>query len=235
MEVKKIFFLTYFCCSISYASGIPTVDIVGNAQSLTQSLQEIQQLKEQLQQAKEQYTELKSQGETYKKMVEGNWDGLGDYLLNTDVTNIIPNADNTINSAINSTSNNAKSLLSSFDIDYDTSSDSDKNLSSTKKINTAANIVALKKMQTVYTKNLENLKSLKTKLETATTPFQKTDLQNAIGLQQAEISNQKMQQEIYLKSLNEANNLKEAKVVQKKMEQLFPTSTASYDYSSLEN
>ena len=192
------------------ASGIPTVDIVGNLQDLQHGLaqagqwaKEARQFQDQIQQARNQFNEIKAQGQSYKSMVHGSWAGVADTLLDPEMLAFMPQDVQSIVSSVQNIHSDAIDIKNSFGL-------SSAYAPTDTLYNTESNRLAdLQNMYDARQKSTSKLTSLKAKLARADTPFKKADLQIAISIEVANLANQQMQQTVYLQLNKQAAEMKQ--------------------------
>lgn len=221
MKLKSfILIVSILNCNAVYASGIPTVDIVGNLQEVRQGIltvnewaKQAQRYKEEYAQAKNQLSEIKQQGETYKNMVSGNWANVGSLLLDPSIINILPDDPSEILNGNLTLSSLGSQLKQTYNLNSYNPVLDNQYSAKTERLST------LDKMYKSRVKTTENLRSLKNKLAVAQTPYEKADLQNTINLEVASLSNQQMKQNIYMQMQDQSNELKQKQLENRQLKE----------------
>ncbi len=183
----------------TFATGIPVVDVASMAQFAAEASARATEFAEDIGEARKRLSELKSQGAHYKRMVEGHVD-FEDILYDPTLNAIYSLKDwRTIYNSIE----DIAELRHEFDMYSDDPSvqrSYDRQLKEYK-------------MKTIFYENSvqrnENMASLMTQYQSATTPATKDDLANAIAFEQTQIQNDAQMQQT-LQTVMEEQRINEA-------------------------
>ncbi len=182
------------------ATGIPVVDVASMVQFATEATTRAAEFAEDITEARKRLSEPKSQGAHYKRMVEGHVD-FEDVLYDPTLNSIYSLKDwRTIYNNIEDIAD----LRQEFDMYSDdpmVQRSYDRQLKEYK-------------MKTIFYENSvkrnENMASLMTQYQSATTPATKADLANAIAFEQTQIQNDAQMQQT-LQTVMEEQRINEAK------------------------
>ncbi len=181
------------------ATGIPVVDVASMVQFAAEATTRAAEFAEDITEARKRLSELKSQGAHYKRMVEGHVD-FEDVLYDPTLNSVYSLKDwRTIYNNIEDIAD----LRQEFDMYSDdpmVQRSYDRQLKEYK-------------MKTIFYENSvkrnENMASLMTQYQSATTPATKADLANAIAFEQTQIQNDAQMQQT-LQTVMEEQRINEA-------------------------
>lgn len=167
---------------ITYATGIPTVDVATVTTLVSNALQQAKQAADALKQAKEGIDQARRQYESYKGLVTGN-DRLGDFLDNPALNRVLPMGEW---SNVYSTVSDLAALRRRYGLissDPMVQSRFDRILSG---------MDALEHVYDASTARVRNAEALRSQLNVVQTPQQKADLQLRYQQELIEQNNQQM-------------------------------------------
>lgn len=179
------FFIATAAPTVTFASGIPTVDVASILQMAENAQEQAKEALAQLDQAKAAIAQAKGQYEHYKSMVQGNSD-LADFLNDPGLNSIIPTGDwlSIYNDATDMSSLRSKYGLTSTVPEVQAQFDK-----------LLAQVGVLEKMKSATDTRVKDAKSLRGLLNSADTPQQKADLGLRYDQERLELQNQQLQLE----------------------------------------
>lgn len=192
--MRKIVLAALFAVSTNAsATGIPVVDVLGNAELIKQTIADAKQFADemkavntQIDTAKDQYNQMQNDAKHYTKMVEGtsgwyqhNFNGL------SNLNDVIQGGDwqrfyNSIDGSQLNALRHKYKMIASEGEDSPQQAEMDTKLKE---------LAIQDEMYSRAVKRNDRLKSLKTKLDTADTPQQREELSNAIQLEGMQMQN----------------------------------------------
>jgi type IV secretion system protein VirB5 len=173
-----------------FAAGVPTTDIIGNAQMAADALRDAQQAAAALQEAQRAVEQAKSQFNELKNLTTGN-SGYGSLLNDSRLTSYLPTTTtsgswSTIYDKMNmgrlDSLRNEYGLISEDPLQQEVYDKKLTNLATAEDQYQANNV------------RLQNIKDLQAQADAAVTPQQKEDVSNRIKTEQAAIANESNRQ-----------------------------------------
>lgn len=168
------------------ATGVPTVDVLTNAQLLANAVQQASEAAAALEQAKAAVAQAQSQFNEYKGLINGN-SSYGSLYNSSKLTSYLPTT-TTSGSWSSIYSNMDSSKLASLRSQYGLTNDDalqqevyDKKLT---------NLATAESQYEANNLRLQNIQNLQAAADAATTPQEKEDISNRIKTEQASIANE---------------------------------------------